>query len=328
MNTPTNPLDDRAADWVAREDRSTLTRAERARRDAWLDADVRHRGAHVRAQAVWLRADRAGALGPGLAHPLAGGGKPRAWWLALAAAAAAAVAMLALFPVGPRSVDGTHYYETRLGEVLRVPLADGSVITLNSNTRLGFSQDRSHRSVDLQRGEALVDVAKDPDRPFTLRAGPAAVVAVGTSFSVRRREGGAFDVLVRDGIVDIRMPQAGAEPTRVKAQQVAVSRTGTDLRIEPLPNAKIEQRLGWREGVIVFEGSTLADAAAEFAQYSNVRILIDEPGVAGRRIVGVYSSTDPLGFARTVADSFGLQVEVVPEGVHLRSANLPHRTRQ
>ena len=57
MNTPTNPIDDIAADWVAREDRSTLTRAERARRDAWLDADVRHRGAHVRAQAVWLRAD-------------------------------------------------------------------------------------------------------------------------------------------------------------------------------------------------------------------------------------------------------------------------------
>jgi transmembrane sensor len=47
------------------------------------------------------------------------------------------------------------------------------------------------RQVKLDRGEAWFQVAKDPQRPFVVESGPVRVRAVGTAFSVRRREGGA-----------------------------------------------------------------------------------------------------------------------------------------
>jgi transmembrane sensor len=237
----------------------------------------------------------------------------------LTSAAAVVLATVApVLPPWPGTDPGGRLHETGLGEVLRVPLPDGSVATLNSDTRVRIGFDGMHRLLILERGETLLDVAKDRSRPFVVRAGSTEVVAVGTSFSVRRRGGDGFDVVVKEGIVDIRGPDDTLAPTRLRANFAATSRTGSDLRIEALPLARVDRRLSWRDGMLAFEGETLAVAAAEFARYSDVRLLIDDADIAARRIVGVYSSSDPAGFARAVAASFGLQVEPVPGGIRLR----------
>ncbi len=320
MNDATD-IDDRAAAWVAREDRQALDAQAQRELDAWLQADPRHRGAYARAQAVLLRTVRAGALGTAFFEPDAPvaprhRSPVRRLWVGLATAALLAVVALGLHPraTQPQATE----YVTGLGEVLRVPMPDGSTITLNSGTTVQVSYRDDQRLVLLLEGETLVDVTRDPSRPFVVRSGATDIVAVGTSYSVRKGSGDAFEVLVNEGVVDIRQPQPWIEPLRVHANFVAVSARGHEVRIEPLQAEVLRRRLSWREGLISFEGDTLADAAMEFSRYSGVRILIDDPGIAQRRVVGVYSSADPEGFAKAVADSFGLEVEKVPEGVYLR----------
>lgn len=319
-------IDDTAAAWVAREDKGPLAATEQRERDAWLTADARHQGAYVRAQAVFLRAGRASALGHsfGQGGRLADDTRPagnRRAWLSLATAAALALVAFGLHPLFT-ATDATEY-RTRLGEVLRVPLQDGSVMTLNSGTRVQVSYSSGERRVVLLEGETLVNVAKDPERPFVVRTDSTEVVAVGTSFSVRRGEAEAFTVLVNEGVVDIVQNEPGfdLEPLRVRANYAVVAHRGTGVRIEPLPGTEIRRRLAWREGLISFEGDTLADAAMEFSRYSDVRILIEDPTVAERRVVGVYSSADPEGFAKAVASSLGLEAETTPEGVYLRASH-------
>lgn len=314
-----NSIDDVAASWVAREDRAGLDPQEQVGLDAWLDADPRHRGAYVRAQAVFLHAERVRALGPGFGHS-AGQLRPvaRHWWLVLAAAAALLVVVLGLRPMLPG--EDSREFVTGRGEVLRMTLPDGSLLTLNSDSRLQQRYQEDERRLVLLQGEALVDVVRNPARPFVVRTGQTDVVAVGTSFSVRKGHGEAFEVLVNKGVVDIRQPEPWQEPLRVRANFSVVSPNGSDVRIEPLEQEKVLRRLAWREGLLAFEGDTLADAAMEFARYSDVHILIDDPAVASKRVVGVYSANDPEGFAKAVADSFGLRVERVPQGVRLASA--------
>jgi transmembrane sensor len=89
-------------------------------------------------------------------------------------------------------------YRTELGEIRHVPLADGSSATINSDSEVKVRLADNRREVRLASGEAWFRVMKDPMRPFVVEAGQVVVQAVGTAFSVRRRENGA-DVLVTEG---------------------------------------------------------------------------------------------------------------------------------
>lgn len=320
-------IDDIAAAWVAREDKGTLQTAAARERDDWLAADPRHRGAYVRAHAVFLRAGRASALGrgfgqgPDISGPDGDSTPKRAprWIAALATAA-----VLAMFAIGIQSMlvqpVGADEYRTGLGQVLRVPLPDGSVMTLNSDSQVLVSYGQGERRVTLLRGETLVDVTRDVSRPFVVGTGDTDVVAVGTSFTVRRGDLHSFVVVVNEGTVDIRQPQPGLEPLRVHANHEVVASRDHGVSVKPLVEQSVYRRLAWREGLIFFEGDTLADAAVEFSRYSDVRLLIEDPEIAQRRVVGLYSSADPEGFAKAVADSLGLEVETAPEGVYLRAS--------
>ncbi|NWO63323.1 Fe2+-dicitrate sensor, membrane component, partial [Klebsiella variicola] len=51
-------------------------------------------------------------------------------------------------------------------------------------------------------------------------------------------------------------------------------------------------------------------AAAEFGRYSDIRIVIADPALAGSGVAGVFDINDPIGFAQATALSLGARVEV------------------
>lgn len=76
------------------------------------------------------------------------------------------------------------------GSVIRVHLSDGSVVTLENNSRLRYFKDhtsRQFREVYLT-GEAFFDIAKNPQQPFLVYANNVVTKVLGTSFRVK-----AFD---------------------------------------------------------------------------------------------------------------------------------------
>ena len=192
---------------------------------------------------------------------------------------------------------------------------------LNSNSEVSVDFGERERQVLLVKGEALFEVASDPLRPFSVVADGTRVTAVGTAFSVARRGDGGLEVVVREGIVEV--DGGDPQPVRVIANFKASARPGADVRIEPLQTEETGRRLAWSDGMLAFEGDTLAQAAAQFARYSSVRILIDDPDIAQRRVAGLYSATDPDGFATAVAASMGLRVERSERGIHLRKPRVP-----
>lgn len=307
-----------AAAWVVRMDRAALSEAEQLELDAWLEADSRHRGAFIRAQAMWVDLDRVAALGAGRAPVAPAVERPRFRYAASVAAAAVAVALLGS-AVSERYLAGRE--TTQVGEVRRLTLDDGSALALNTDSVLQVKYAADERRIVLRAGEASFQVRHDEHRPFLVQAGDVAVRAVGTAFTVRRR-GSSVDVVVSEGVVEVTR---GGRSQRIAAQRVSrnqelvVPPTQQPLTVAALNQDEVSRRLSWQEGRLIFQGERLADAVAEVNRYSPTPVVVDDVQLGARAFVGVFRIGDSRSFAQAAAAAFDAQVQERDGALHLEA---------
>ncbi|WP_313010821.1 FecR family protein [Brevundimonas sp.] len=304
-------IDASAAKWAAQLDAGSMRPSDHVALEDWLEGDSRRQGALWRARAVLALmvepletvVDRATARPD--RRLLLGG-------LGLAAAVAVGV-VLAPVMSGQR-------YRTLVGEIRRVPLADGSMAAINTDTTLDVRFQKTERAVKLDRGEAWFQVAKDRARPFVVAAGDIRVQAVGTAFSVRRKSAGA-EVRVTEGVVEVWSDKGASRQRRrvVAGEQVFVSdAAGASSPVKrPL---EMDRALSWREGQIVLDGDTIAAAAAEFNRYNTRKIVIVDPDLEGRTVVGWFRTNEPESFAEAVGVAHGAGVNVGADVIMLGGA--------
>ncbi|TCM19377.1 FecR family protein [Novosphingobium sp. PhB165] len=302
-------IEEIASQWAAGLDRGILP-AERVQLDAWLAEDRRHRGALLRAQAAMSMLDRCRVLAGAEEDETANDDTPparaafpfaRRRLLALGGSGIAAALIGALsFNLWPRATT----LGTDTGEIRRVPLADGSLAVINSASELRVSFTANRRDVQLTRGEAWFQVAKMPDRPFTVTAGPVNVQAVGTAFSVRRRNG-ATVVVVTEGTVKVWSGRETDSAFVTAGQSAVISDAG--VKVAALESETVDRQLAWRDGRIVFEDVPLAQAAAEFNGYHAMQVVVD-PVFADKSVVGSFQTDDIEGFASASAAMVGGRV--------------------
>lgn len=327
-------LEETAAAWVARLDAGELTPQEHLELESWLGSDSRCVGAFARARAIFLSPGVTTALQtprrrpfvPVLSVPFLRYG------LLAAALAAAAVGGIVFLPGQGARVE-KHLYSSELGEIRQIPLADGTRVTLNTNSALQVEYTGDSRRVTLERGEAYFEVAKDPHRPFIVVGSSAQVRAVGTAYDVRLgAEDGEMRIRVASGRVAVEPPPSkrnagvraisrlfgleSAHGAYLNVNQEAEVRVGKDgpdkgeiqVSIRDLSPAVFERSLMWREGMLSLEGVTLADAIAEFALYSPQKILIHGT-LANEHVSGLFAAADPAAFARAVAISLQAKIK-------------------
>jgi len=305
---------DMAAAWALRH---PIAPQDRAAFDAWLAQDPRHDGALLRAQAALSLIDRtiaAGSPEPVAAPPRAPAMRlPNRRWL-LAGTGGAVAATLA-------GVVGWPYWQgervaTTRGEIRRLPLADGSIATIDTDSELRVALVSDARRIALDRGQAWFQVAKDRERPFVVDAGIAQVRAVGTAFSVRRTSGGV-QVAVTEGTVAIWASDARGAMKILEAGEFATFLPGDAAPKTGSAPAAIERALAWRDGEISLEGETLGDAVAEFNRYNRQQLVVADPGLARQRLVGLFQIDSPADFAATVAASFDAEVATDADEIRL-----------
>lgn len=337
-----------AADWLARRDGTGWCAGDESALQAWLAEAVAHRVAFLRLEAAWTEAGRLQALGAGWrgdgppprgAWAAAGigsampgpadlvfaprmrprGGTRRRLGFAVAATVAACALSLgwgwyALAPVEAAS------HASPLGTVRTVPLADGSRTTLASDSRIDVRLSRRERRIDLTRGEAYFEAARDPDRPFVVEAGTRRVVAVGTRFSVRR-DGADLRVVVTEGTVRLESDPVDGEPrpaALLPAGSVALARRDGVL-VRSMPLAEAARLVDWRSGLLVFQDTPLAEAADEFNRYNARKIVIGDAAVGDLRIGGSFRWENAEGFVRLLEQGFPVRADYARDRIVLHS---------
>jgi transmembrane sensor len=333
-NDKAEDIEAAAAAWFERREWSDWGPAAEEALEAWLSASTAHRIAFVRLEAAWERAERLKVLGAGalpgrvparasfgfvgeesalpenklppMAFPvLHNKGRPsRVRWAIGVASVAAVLALVVWYQSGAR----WQMYGTPVGTIAPVALADGSRITLDSNTRIQVALEADERLVRLDQGTALFEVAKDPKRPMVVEMANKRVTAVGTEFLVQR-DADEVTVLVKEGRVRMEGNRhlLHNDTTELTAGD-KISTHGGEMTVERLDVDDVERAISWREGYLEFQETPLPQVVAEFNRYRTQKIEIDDPRIQSIRIGGRFRCTDANAFLALLQQGFPVMV--------------------
>ncbi len=324
LNPPAGPhagIEDEAIDWLIRRDEPGWTGGDQAEFDAWIARSMAHRAAYLRAEHGWAKADRIGSIGD---WESAGGGlanSVRRWLPAAIAASIVAALGIGAYSLAPTSgpVSGPAgerrqaRFDTPVGGRRIVELADGSKVELNTRTVVRTAVDDSRRDVWLDAGEAYFEVAHRADEPFVVHAGRRTITVLGTKFSVRRdRDQVTVNVLEGRVRVDDGL-RRDTSAAIIAAGDTAITREGSTL-IPAKSEARVEESLAWRDGMLSFNLRPLSEVAAEFNRYNRTQLTV-RPSAAAIPIGGTFQATNVDAFARLLHDAYGL--ETVRDGENI-----------
>ncbi len=233
-----------------------------------------------------------------------------AWWRSWRGAAALAASVLAAVLLLPRLADNHApvYYQTARGEQQHIELADHSLVTLNTDSRLAVTLSADQRQLQLLRGEAYFDVAPDPRRPFQVDTGAARVTAIGTAFNILRSDDNV-QVSVTEGVV--RVTELGETGMRVPAAEIVRAHQSLAASGKGLKHAHpvdINTVTAWQRGELVAVEMPLPELISQIERYHDTHIIIGNSSLAARKVSGVFQLRELDALLHALAISLDLQI--------------------
>ena len=217
-------------------------------------------------------------------------------------------------------------YRTAHGEQITQRLPDGSVLRLDTDSEATVRYSRRERVVDLQRGQALFEVAHETGRRFRVSAGRAGGIAVGTQFDVYRKLASVEITVIQGEIaVFIGAPSWLQTATDVPAEVQRVA-AGYQIRVDAAGfsaqpvRVDENQTLGWVQHKIVFDHRPLGEVAAEFNRYGAVPVEIDDEELRALPVSGMFDAGDTESFITFLETLPGARVESTPKRIRVVKA--------
>jgi transmembrane sensor len=325
------------ADLVARLYSGNMSAAEEEAFNIWLSANPAHRLEYERMLDIWDDLD-ALAGDPELGTGDRGRSLWRRWALV-----ASAVLSISLFTYwiqrpDPNGTGGDFTaYSTGVGEQRVVTLADGSRITLNTNSSIRIGYSGAQRRAVLDKGEVFFDIAKDRFRPFTVEMGTQTITVLGTRFNVYRR-GAEVTVAVVEGVVAVH--QKG-HPLKVRSvippdrgnEAGPIIEAGDQYRLDAGAVMTFEERAEvvstttlddsgryreWHSGVVTFDDEPLHAVVQEINRYTDRKIMIADADIMDLRVSGVLHLREVDQVLLGLEQAFPLDITFSDEGVMIR----------
>lgn len=259
----------------------------------------------------------------------------RGYIAAAAACLVATVVAVALLPQGLRddlrhlpaharyALAGEHLHRTGVGEQRRLILADGSVLTLNTDSRVVVGYGDAQRRLRLLGGQALFEVAHDPTRPFVVTAGGRSIRALGTVFDVRYSQDRLAVTLLEGRVAVDEVEAAGAHPSPPPAgaaqagshvlepgeQLLAMPARPGRAGHEEIRSADLSRAVAWRSGQLIFRDDRLVDVIAEINRYSHQQLRLADPALAQLRISGIVNVGQTDVFIETMTRYYPVRIQ-------------------
>jgi transmembrane sensor len=240
---------------------------------------------------------------------------------------------------------GDSLYRTAIGEQRKIALHDGTVVTLNTDSRAAVQYGEDTRAMTLLWGQALFEVARDESRPFVVTAGDRRITALGTAFDVRLSRD-QLQVILIEGRVAIDENEPAAQPETPAPTPSPASGGGPEReppyagRSAPLASLgltphvvldpgeqflataaipepvirEVDVRLAtsWRDGQLIFRNDRLAKAVNEVNRYSKRKIVLTDETLGDIRVSGIVNTGNTAVFVETMVNYY--PVEIVDQG--------------
>lgn len=249
-----------------------------------------------------------------------------------ALAVAAMVALLILIPVsykagmdaGVNQVASIEWIEVNVpfGEKQTVTLSDGTILHLNSGSRLTYPAEFTgdSRTVFMD-GEAFLDVAKDPAHPFTIKSQNVDITVLGTSFNFRNfAQERMAELHLMEGSVEacVSIPNDTRTVRLKPGDKMRYNREDGKMDIERF--APSGYKAFYEDNSLHFFDMEMADIAKELSRRFNCEIVIMDEELASRRYFSIFTNNETLDQILSVMSSDGkMRVRRSGKTIYLQS---------
>ncbi len=334
VNTPGEGLEEKAAYWFTVLRNEDCPAAKRKAFDLWLSESDSHRQAYKAIEQAWsLSADldqdpdllalrNAAIRGSVDQVP-----SRRRSYVAVAATVFLFAAALSLgwqyFGAAPQEtvrftlneraleVHKAQLISTAVGERSTFLLEDGSSVELNTATELKVLFGDEKREIILLKGQALFEVASNPDRPFVVFAADRRITALGTEFEVRldRQD---VSVTLLEGKVEVAelalVDSTATSNTLRSIELLPGQRVSGDLaQTLEVSTDDLNRALSWREGRLQFKNERLSDVVYEINRYSVHEVRLVDSSLGEIRVSGTFKAGTAAGFVSALTTLYPLE---------------------
>lgn len=161
-------------------------------------------------------------------------------------------------------------------EVNKVILADGSIVWLKGNSTLNYPDKftGSERNVVLT-GEALFEVAKDPEHPFIISCGNLTATVLGTSFNIKATETN-IEVLVLTGKVSLSSATTNQKIIVLPNEKALFNNADEQLAKVEAPKEESVQAITRTEYSMNFKATKIDEVIRRIEGKFNVDVSMDD----------------------------------------------------
>ncbi|TWG97296.1 FecR family protein [Mesorhizobium sp. J18] len=308
-----------ARDWIVRLTSGHVSDGDLHRFKVWRDLSTEHKRAFERERVFWQQLQVLDGKSDGM-PPLWRPPQQRRGLIGrrgfLIGGGAAAAATAAIMATPRLQLLWNADFATAVGEQAEIPLPDGSVATLNTDSAIAMDFSPPLRLVRLLKGEAEFKVRPDPSSLFRVATLGGNSDALSTTFSVKSIEDVAT-ITVQEGHVHVTGSAAPTDLTEImadKVELVANQQTSYVAGKRPLPASVVDADvvMAWRNGRVIFEGRPFSAAIAELGRYVPERIVLGPGASPNVPVSAIFSVRDALDAVQALAKTQGLVARRIP----------------
>lgn len=205
------------------------------------------------------------------------------------------------------------HYATTDQKLLNITLPDMTTVDLDIKSTIDIAYYNHKRTVAFRTGKALFSVAKDVHKPFIIKAGDTVIEVVGTKFEVLHVND-LTTISVLEGVVKVSDKTQSTFYQLKQADSITFNEVGKVLNYGQINPQKIAD---WKEDALFFDKTTLGDAAAHFAYYTNQTIIFESDDLSFLKLSGKFSTQHFQGFIEAMETIYGLKAKKEKEGITL-----------
>jgi transmembrane sensor len=189
---------------------------------------------------------------------------------------------------------------TGIGQIGRQTLVDGTKLVLNANTQVKIAYYRDRRTVDINQGEVIFDVTKDPSRPFIVDSGHARVTVLGTRFAVNR-----LSDLVRVSVDHGRVRVEAQDQQKHVREPHVVLHDGEVAEINEggvpyLVQRNAQESFTFQQGVLTFRQARLSEIAETLSRYRALPVTASNLHQSSMQVTAVVQVADMENFIKAL----------------------------
>ncbi|MDP3433762.1 MAG: DUF4974 domain-containing protein [Bacteroidota bacterium] len=185
-----------------------------------------------------------------------------------------------------------HEIKAAFGTQAKVELADGTVVFLNSGSKLRFPQTFDHQAQRkvLLDGEGYFSVTKNLDQPFIVQVNKLDIKVLGTTFNVEAyNDNQSVNIALVEGSVLLQeQSESGSKDLMQLSPNQVATLNKSDNKLSKTEIVDLYKYTAWINGRIVFYDDPIETVVNKLGKWYNVDIAIADKRLENYRFTGTF----------------------------------------